>query len=286
MTDTELEKAAAAAELEAEMREAKDRLARSDSTSHANHRFLLALLGVLPWIGVLISASVSRWAEQEQDSANSVFRAWLEEHQTRLAQLETAVGKIVAQARASGPDAEARLNSDDYLPLVRQGFRVWDKSDTEDKRELVRKILTNAACDKLCTDDFVRRFIEWIDHYNELHLRVVKDLFTNPRSTRAELWERLSERHAREDSAEADLFKLLIRDLSTGQVIRQSRETDSEGNFYRKRPTKSRGSKLTKSAFDDSDEYVLTDLGEKFVHYALNEVVRKLPARAGSDDGG
>jgi hypothetical protein len=33
-----------------------------------------------------------------------------------------------------------------------------------------------------------------------------------------------------------------------------------------------------KSAFDDKEEYVLTELGRDFVHYAPNEVVPKLPA--------
>lgn len=38
----------------------------------------------------------------------------------------------------------------------------------------------------------------------------------------------------REDSAEADLFKLLIRDLSTGGVIRQERDVNQLGQFVRK----------------------------------------------------
>ncbi len=33
---------------------------------------------------------------------------------------------------------------------------------------------------------------------------------------------------------------------------------------------------MAKSAFDDREQYVPTDLGKNFVHYALNEVVPKL----------
>jgi hypothetical protein len=57
----------------------------------------------------------------------------------------------------------------------------------------------------------------------------------------------------RENIAEADLFKLLVFDLSTGHVIRQHRERNVHGQF----PRKSRqshlvsGSSVTKSAFDD-----------------------------------
>ena len=40
-----------------------------------------------------------------------------------------------------------------------------------------------------------------------------------------------------------------------------------------------------KSAFDDSEQYELTVLGQKFVHYAMNEVAVKIEYRdKGSDD--
>ena len=127
---------------------------------------------------------------------------------------------------------------------------------------------------------FCPRFIEWIDSYNELHFKIVRELYRAPQSTRADIWDAIHAAQVREDSAEADLFKLLIRDLSTGQVIRQARDTDAAGNFFKKRPAKGHSSRTMKSAFDDKEEYVLTDLGKNFVHYALNEVVPKLDAPA------
>jgi hypothetical protein len=39
-----------------------------------------------------------------------------------------------------------------------------------------------------------------------------------------------------------------------------------------------RRSKVMKSAFDDAEPYVLTSLGEQFVHYTMNEVVKRLSA--------
>lgn len=85
----------------------------------------------------------------------------------------------------------------------------------------------------------------------------------------------------REDSAEADLFKLLIRDLSTGGVIRQARETDGAGRFLRKpqRRRNSPASSTMESAFEYSKPYVLTGLGEQFVHYTMNEVVARLESQ-------
>ena len=76
------------------------------------------------------------------------------------------------------------------------------------------------------------------------------------------------------------LYKLLFRDLSTGSVIRQHRETDYAGNFITKqraKPTR-RGSsdRRVKSAFDDEEPYELTALGQQFVHYAMTELPTKI----------
>ena len=79
----------------------------------------------------------------------------------------------------------------------------------------------------------------------------------------------------REDSADADLYKLLIRDLSTGGIIRQHREVDRFGNFIQKpvqRRPKGSGPKPPVSAFDENEGYDLTGLGQQFVHYAMSEL--------------
>lgn len=83
----------------------------------------------------------------------------------------------------------------------------------------------------------------------------------------------------REDSADDDLFKLLILDLSTGRVIRQHRETDYEGNFILKKSKKgSSGTRRTvaKSALDRDEGYELTQLGKQFVHYAMTDLPLKI----------
>jgi len=68
-----------------------------------------------------------------------------------------------------------------------------------------------------------------------------------------------------------------------GHIIRQWRETDGAGNFLRKakqpRPrgmSMSSSGRTMKSAFDDTDPYVLTELGKQFVHYVMTEVPPKL----------
>jgi hypothetical protein len=90
------------------------------------------------------------------------------------------------------------------------------------------------------------------------------------------MWEKIGKEEVREDSAEADLFKLLIRDLSTGSIIRQHREKDYAGNFLRKPAQRRRKSGIVpttvESAFEDTKGYELTELGQQFVHYAMTDL--------------
>ncbi|MEN3313737.1 MAG: hypothetical protein V7645_3066 [Actinomycetota bacterium] len=277
MSDRELLRVAKEADLEAEASEALVE-ASAAPKSNANLRFYLAILGVLPWVGVIISASISRWAEGEQERTNELHRRWIEEHEERFRQLEATVARMVDDVAKAGERAQQRLKDDDYLALVRKGFRVWDRAETNEKRELVRRVLTNAACDSQSSDDFVRRFLEWVDDYSEAHLEVVRVLYKHPMSTRSEIWDEIHGKEVREDSSEADLFKLLVRDLSIGSVVRQHRQTDGQGNFLKKPRAKPSHGRQLKSAFDDTEAYVLTSLGRDFVHYALNEVVMKIGA--------
>jgi hypothetical protein len=97
------------------------------------------------------------------------------------------------------------------------------------------------------------------------------------------MWTELGKPQVREDSADADLFKLLVRDLSTGGVIRQHREVDYYGNYIPKtsdRRPKGSGPKPITSAFDDEDMYQLTELGKQFVHYAMTDLPLKIEYKA------
>lgn len=246
--------------------------------SHA--RFILAALGSIPWVGGLLGAMSARDAEKEQGDINQLQQLWLQEHEEKIGKLGNALFLILSRLEAFGEEIEKRIESPHYLDLVRKGFRSWDQTDTEEKRELIRKLLTSAGAIKLCPDDLVRLFIDWIDKYHEAHFKVIKEIYQNPGISRGDIWDNVKGERPREDSAEADLFKLLIRDLSTGGVIRQARNTDHAGNFLkhqRNKPARESGASRTmKSAFEDSKPYVLTELGKQFVHYTMEEVVTQI----------
>jgi hypothetical protein len=143
---------------------------------------------------------------------------------------------------------------------------------------LIKNLLTNAGGTKLCPDDLVRLFIEWIDHYHEAHFIVIREIYKNSGITRGGIWNNIHGDRPREDSAEADLYRRLIRDLSTEGVIRQHRPINLRGEFIKK-STKGRrksSSSTMKSAFDDQDPYELTELGRQFVHYTMDELAPQI----------
>ncbi|HWE47779.1 MAG TPA: hypothetical protein VG407_17290 [Caulobacteraceae bacterium] len=241
-------------------------------------RVVLAALSGIPWVGSLFSAAASYMGDVEQGQTNELQKLWLQEHQEKLRKLGQTLEEMSERFETFGEDLQERIQSEEYLALVRSAFRSWDQADTDEKREFIRKLLTNAGGTKLCPDDLVRLFISWIDRYHESHFAVIRVIHREPGVTRAGIWKAINGATVREDSAEADLFKLLIRDLSMGEVIRQHRDTTAFGEYMRKgRAASGRNTSGTlKSAFDDQDGYELTGLGRQFVHYVLDELVARI----------
>lgn len=253
------------------------RLGAGRSNKYA--RFAIAALGAIPWVGGFIAASASFSAEREQQGVNELQRLWLEEHKEKIKQLNETLADIFVRLDNFGEDVQQRIESPEYLALVRTAFRSWDTADTEDKKQMFKKLITNAGAIKLCADDLIRLFLHWIELYHETHFIVIKEIYQHPNITRGQLWDNIHGPRPREDSSEADLFRYLIRDLSTGGVIRQARDTDQFGQFMKK-DTRGQShqnpSRVMESAFESTKPYVLTELGKKFVHYVMEDVVSQI----------
>jgi hypothetical protein len=259
----------------------RSELAKSEPTRRRRiiEKFVLAALGSIPWVGGFLSAAASYKAEDETLRQDSLQTQWLEEHQEKINLLRATLEEIRQRFENLGSQIEGRIQSEEYLALVRKAFRIWDEADTQEKRHYIANVVTNAAGTRVCSDDVVRLFLDWLDLYHEVHFAVIREIFKNPGSTRFDIWSELYGAIPREDSAEADLFKLMVRDLSTGGVIRQERDVNELGQFVRKRPQHTRrGTAPTtmESAFEDTKSYVLTELGRQFVHYTMNEVVTRI----------
>jgi len=239
--------------------------------------------GALPFVGGILAAGASFWSEREQQAINDFLRAQIAMMHEELREKQRVLGEVVARIDIHDEQIKNRIRSDEYQSILKKAFRNWAGTESQKKQEYVRNLLSNAAATTIVSDDVIMLFLDWLQRYSEFHFAVVGEIYRNKGTTRGRIWSKLGRRAVREDSADADLFKLLIRDLSTGGVIRQHRETDYAGNFVAKKPSQSRGNaRAMTSAFDNEDQYELTALGSQFVHYVMTELTPKITYTATS----
>lgn len=242
---------------------------------------LQAIGGAIPFAGGLLSAIANEWSEKEQKEAFNFFHQWVRMLEEELKEKEKTILEIMMRLDLHDEKIKKRIKSEEYLALLKKTFRQWSNIDSEAKRKLVRNILANSAATRQTSDDVVNLFIDWINTFTGMHFEVISKVYNNDGITRGEIWRLIGREVAREDSADADLFKLLIRDLTIGGIIRQHRKTDYSGNFIlkeREKRPKGSGPKPPISAFDDKEQYELTELGKQFVHYAMTELPPKITA--------
>ncbi|MCK5603267.1 hypothetical protein KAR91_15395 [Candidatus Pacearchaeota archaeon] len=236
--------------------------------------------GGIPFASGVFSAIAGAWSEGEQDKVNRFFEHWVRMLHDELKEKEETIIEIMARLDLQDEAISERVESKEYQSLVKKTFREWAGAESEEKRVYIRNILSNAAATQISSDDVVRLYIDWINQYSEMHFQVIGAIYNSDGITRGEVWRKIGKGQVREDSADADLYKLLFRDLSTGGIVRQHREVDRFGNFIPKPPAKRRpkgsGPKPPVSAFDEKEGYDLTDLGQQFVHYAMSELPPKI----------
>lgn len=235
--------------------------------------------GMIPFLGGALSAAASAWSEHEQEKVNEFFRQWLKMLEDELREKAQTVLEIMSRLDLQDQKIADRVASHAFQGLVKRAFRDWAAVESEEKRKLVRNILANAASTTVVSDDVIRMFLEWLKQYSEMHFTVIGAIYNRAGITRGGIWTQIGRQPAPENSADADLFRLLIRDLSVGGIIRQHRETDYAGNFLAKPSSKrapGSGPKPMVSAFDTNEPYELTELGQRFVHYAMTELPPKI----------
>jgi hypothetical protein len=237
--------------------------------------------GAIPFAGGLLAAAAGAWSERDQKRVNDFLHHWMQMLAAEMKEKQQTILEITARLNMQDEETARRVESAPFQALLRKAFRDWAGTESEEKRIFVRNILTNAAASDIASFDVVRLFLGWIRDYSEYHFAVVTAIYNSAGITRGGVWRKLGRTAVRENSSDADLFRLLFRDLSTGGLIRQHRETTYGGDFVAKRsPTKSsfpKGQpKIMKSAFDEDEQYELTALGEQFVHYAMTDVPPKL----------
>ena len=243
--------------------------------------------GAVPFAGGILSAIAGAWSESEQERVNRFFEHWVRMLQDEIKEKEQTILEIMARLDLQDEEIAERVESKEFQSLLKKTFREWAGAESEEKRVYIRNILSNAAAARFTSDDVVRLFIDWVDQYSEMHFQVIGAIYNSNGITRGSIWTKIGRGQVREDSADADLYKLLFRDLSTGGIIRQHREVDYYGNFIPKQAqhrSKGSGQKPPVSAFDTNEGYELTELGQQFVHYAMTDLPPRIAFRTEEEE--
>ncbi len=242
-------------------------------------RVAMAALSGIPWVGSVLSAAATLSAEKEQGITNKLLFLWVQEHELKLRELLADMRRVFERLEIFGIQTEERIESTEYLNLVRKTFRVWDGADTTEKRESLRKLITNAAGMRVVDDDVVRLFVEFMERFHELHFQILRLVYQNPGISSYDIATEIFGEIPRDDSAKADLFKFLFHELQMADVMRQPRESDADGQWRRRVAKKKAGpqAKTLKSPFND-DQQVLTELGKQFMRYIMDDLDPQLEA--------
>jgi hypothetical protein len=180
--------------------------------------------GVIPFAGGLFSAAAGAWSENEQEKVNKFFKHWIKMLEDEIQEKERTILEIMSRLDIHDEEVVKRIESKEYQSLLKKTFREWSGAESEEKRAYIRNILANAAASNLTSDDVVRLFIDWLKNYSELHFHVIGAIYNSGGISRGEVWTKIGKGQVREDSADADLYRLLFHDLSTGRIIRQHRQ--------------------------------------------------------------
>jgi len=109
--------------------------------------------GAIPLLGGAVSGAAGAWSEKEQDHFNRVAASWLQLQKDEIKEIGVTIAEILTRLDLNDEDIRKRIESPEYLSLLKKCFRDWSAAESEAKRILVRNLLSNAAVNKICTDD-------------------------------------------------------------------------------------------------------------------------------------
>ena len=96
----------------------------------------------VPLIAGVLSAAAQ--AEGGQERLDEMQKLWLKEHEEKIVKRGTTIAQILERLKASGDDVLERIQSEEYLALIRKGSKHGIDL-TQKKRGFIRKLLSNAG---------------------------------------------------------------------------------------------------------------------------------------------
>ena len=106
---------------------------------------------------------------------------------------EQTIVEITSRLDLHDQKISDRITSTSFQSLLKKSFREWPAAESEDKRILLRNLLSNAAASSISSDDVVRLFIDWLGTYSPFHFEVVAAIYNSSGISRGAVCDLLPE---------------------------------------------------------------------------------------------
>lgn len=98
--------------------------AQTSKSRRIGHKFFLAALSAIPWVGGFIAAAASISKDETEVKGDELRTRWLEEHQRKIDQLRQTLERICERFDNLGPDIEERIQSPEYVRTTEFNLRA------------------------------------------------------------------------------------------------------------------------------------------------------------------
>lgn len=117
------------------------------------------------------------WGEQEEAIATEFLRNWISMIQDEIKEKEKTIIEIMSRVDMHDKAIQERITSDGFQSLLKKSFREWPAAESEEKRVLLRNLLSNAAASQVSSDGVVRLFLDWLNTYSPFHFEFMATVY-------------------------------------------------------------------------------------------------------------
>ena len=190
---------------------------------------LSAAGGAIPFAGGLLFAAAGVWSDTEQARAMETLRAWIKMLEDELQEKQLTILDIIARLDMHDEQINERVKSIEISRFSRRRSGVGRDREHQEAGIYPEDSTNAAAPIRLVSDDVVSPLsigyrITRSSISPSLASYINAQALPAPKS--GTTWVKV---RSEKTWPEADLFKLLVRDLSTGGIIRQHREPTKQG---------------------------------------------------------
>ena len=171
---------------ESEVREELEKSLKEGVGPKAARYALACLGGLVPFAGGMVSGAAGAWSESDQERINNLFQQWLKMQEEEMLEIGQTLFEVFIRIDKTDQKIQERIQSHQYLSIIKKCFRDWSAAESEPKRIYIRNLLANAASCEMTTDDVIKfslnGLISLVKHILRLlpasikiHISVVKE---------------------------------------------------------------------------------------------------------------